>query len=202
MTAFQSKDLHPNPMVQFAIWFDQAQRTLGIRYPNACCLSTVDDAGFPEGRMVLLKGLEDESFSFYTNSLSQKGKALRTHPFAALTFYWDSLQRQVRVQGNVELVQTSEADEYFASRPRESQIGAWASKQSAELQSREELENRFRDFEKQFEQGPVPRPEYWNGYRLSPNKIEFWQERPSRLHDRLLYIRTQGSTWTRQGLYP
>ena len=170
---------------------------------NAMALATVDQAGVPNCRMVLLKGLDEQGFVFYTNLDSRKGQELDTQPQAALVFHWKSLSRQVRVRGPVERVSEADADAYFASRARLSQIGAWASKQSAPLESRFALEQACARFTAKFALGKVPRPPHWSGYRVVPTSIEFWQDRPFRLHDRIEFRRDgPGAAWTKTRLYP
>ncbi len=169
--------------------------------PEACCLSTVSPEGLPEGRMILLKGADESGFVFYTNLESPKARSLAAHPHAALTFYWQPFRRQVRVLGRVEKVTEDEADAYFHTRPRESRLGAWASLQSEPLDSRETLERRFGEFSKKYEGREVPRPPHWSGYRIVPDEIEFWIERPMRLHDRFLYARSDAG-WKITRLYP
>jgi pyridoxamine 5'-phosphate oxidase len=192
--------LESNPLLQFRLWFEEAARS-GLALPEACCLSTVSPEGSPEGRMILLKGADDAGFVFYTNLESPKARALEACRRAALTFYWETLRRQVRVEGRSEKVTDTEADVYFRTRPRESQIGAWASLQSEPLDSRVTLENRFEEFSKKYEGRDVPRPPHWSGYRIVPDAIEFWVERPNRLHDRFLYTR-KGGAWAMARLYP
>jgi pyridoxamine 5'-phosphate oxidase len=166
-------------------------------------LATIDDQGLPNSRMVLLKGFDERGFVFYTNSESIKGRELAAAPKAALTFYWKSLQRQVRVRGQVETVAAAEADTYFASRSRLAQIGAWASRQSAALESRLAFEKAIARFTAKFAVGTVPRPPFWVGYRIVPQEIEFWQERPFRLHDRVAFTRINlTAPWTKTRLYP
>jgi pyridoxamine 5'-phosphate oxidase len=188
------------PFEQFDAWLKEA----GAREPddpNAMALATADEAGRPSLRMVLLKGVDDRGFVFYTNLGSRKGRQLHANPFAALTFHWKSLHRQVRVEGAVEPVTAEEADAYFASRHRSSQIGAWASRQSQPLSARLELERRVAEFTAKFGFGKVPRPEWWSGFRVLPARIEFWQQGAFRLHERTLYIR-QGEGWQTQRLFP
>jgi pyridoxamine 5'-phosphate oxidase len=168
---------------------------------NAMTLATVDAAGLPDARMVLLKDVDDRGFTFYSNRESAKGEALAAHPVAALLFHWKSLRRQVRVRGAVEPVSEAEADAYFASRARESRIGAWASEQSRPLDSRETLERAVARETARFADHDVPRPERWTGWRVVPDRIEFWRDRPFRLHDRLRFDRA-GSGWTRTRLWP
>jgi pyridoxamine 5'-phosphate oxidase len=168
---------------------------------NAMCLSTVDDDGRPSSRFVLLKDVDARGFVFYTNLESRKGRQLRSHPDAALAFYWGALEEQVRIEGVVEPVTDAEADAYFATRPRGSQVGAWASTQSSTLASRGELEARLTEAERRFEGHDVPRPPHWSGRRVVPRRIEFWVGMPSRLHHRTQYDRTVEG-WTRRMLAP
>ena len=198
----KAEALDPDPIRQFAVWFRRAKRCLSLEFPEGMCLSTVAPDGAPEGRMVLLKEFDQRGFVFYTNAASAKGRAIAALPKAALTFYWEPLQRQVRISGVIEAVSPDDADAYFASRPRGSRIGAWASLQSTVLESRRLLEERFNQFRDKFKGAPVPRPPHWSGYRLKPERIEFWQLRASRLHDRFLYAQSESGDWTRRRLYP
>ncbi|MBP9837390.1 MAG: pyridoxamine 5'-phosphate oxidase [Proteobacteria bacterium] len=191
-----------NPIKQFSTWFEEAKKTNTINYPDAFCLSTLDPEGFPNGRMLLLKELSEQGFSFYTNSNSQKGRSLANYPKASMTFYWDTLRRQVRIQGDVEKLSEKISDEYFYSRARASQIGAWASNQSEILASRKELEDKVSFFEEKFTKEELTRPSHWNGYILHPKRIEFWQERPARLHDRLVFHKLLDNQWNLQRLSP
>jgi pyridoxamine 5'-phosphate oxidase len=197
---FDETVAHPHPFSQFGHWFDQALES-GIAEPNAMTLATADREGKPRARVVLLKALDENGFVFYTNYRSDKAAELKDNPHASLLFLWLDLQRQVRVEGRVEKVSVKESDEYFALRPKGSQIGAWASPQSKEITGRPFLEQQFRDFEKKYEAGEVPRPPYWGGFRLIPERMEFWQGRQSRLHDRLVYEKS-GSQWTIKRLAP
>ena len=196
-----SKPLQPDPVRQFDLWFQEAKKRSEIQLPEAACLSTVAPGGEPDGRMVLLKGYDKNGFVFYTNLDSPKAKALHQNPKAALTFYWEDFRRQIRISGMVESQSEKEADTYFASRPRLSQIAAWTSRQSAPLASRQILEKEFTDMEKKFEGQNIPRPPFWGGYRLIPDKIEFWEEKPNRLHDRILYTKKK-EAWEMVRLYP
>jgi pyridoxamine 5'-phosphate oxidase len=189
------------PLCLFAAWFAEAKRSEPVN-PDAMTLATVDADGFPNARMVLLKGFDERGFVFYTNLDSAKGHELAAAPKAALTFYWKSLLRQVRVRGAVEPVSQAEADAYFATRSRMAQIGAWASKQSTALESRLAFEKAIARFTAKFVIGTVPRPPNWSGYRVAPQEIEFWQERPFRLHDRVVFARTDTGVWKKTRLYP
>jgi len=195
------RPLDKDPLREFVLWFRKASRQPRVKLPEAMCLSTVGRDGSPQGRMVLLKGVEKDGFLFYTNLNSPKARELEENPKAALTFYWEPLRRQIRIQGRVERVDDAQADAYFATRSRLSQVGAWVSDQSQPLPSRLLLVRRVLSHLKRFGIGPVPRPPFWSGYRLVPNKIEFWHERPNRLHDRQLYTR-KGNRWERMLLYP
>jgi len=198
----RKSDLLADPVAQFSKWYSKAEMCPSLEFPNAMSLATVDPEGWPESRMVLLKSFDKEGFVFYTNLESAKGLSLKDHPKAELNFYWQPLQRQVRVQGVAELVSDKEADEYFESRSRGSKIGAWASEQSRWLPSRETLEERVRKFEKEFQDKDIPRPEYWNGIRVVPRKYEFWQLRLSRLHDRFVYTIGEEGDWVITRLSP
>lgn len=188
------------PYVLFSAWFDIAAKQ-EINDPNAMSLATVNAAGRPAVRMVLLKSFDERGFVFYTNLTSRKGQELAAHAYAAIGFHWKSLRRQVRATGMIEQVTASEADAYFNPRPRGSQLGAHASLQSQPLASRDELQQRLAAITKQYAGRTVPRPDHWSGYRLLADEIEFWQEMPDRLHDRLRYTR-EGGNWTTQRLYP
>lgn len=191
----------PDPFKLFRRWFDDAIAS-GSRLPDAMTLATATKDGKPSARMVLLKQLDDQGFVFYTNYNSRKARELEANPYASLVCYWVQLDRQVRVEGRVERVSAAESDEYFATRPRESQLGALASPQSEAIDGREFLEQRFRDFESMYRDRSVPRPAHWGGYRLKPEQIEFWQNRSGRLHDRLLYQGQADGSWTIKRLAP
>ena len=195
-------NLSPDPIEQFGRWFTEAEADPRIVFAEAVCLSTLGPGGTPEGRMVLLKHFDERGFVFYTNLESAKSHSLNAHPRAGMTFYWQPLGRQVRMRGEVETVSVAEADDYFGSRPRGSQLGAWASDQSRVLASRAALEARLEAVEARHAGGEVPRPPHWSGYRIVPDAIEFWQEGPSRLHDRFEYRRGEAGDWEVRRLYP
>lgn len=192
-------NINPNPFKQFQLWFDQARAEGGLE-PNAMTVSTVSADGKPSSRICLLKDFDENGFVFFTNYTSVKGQDLATNPHASLLFFWMIQQRQVHINGRVEKISTEESTDYFKSRPIGSQIGAWASLQSQEI-SREVLEKRYADYEAQFGQ-EVPKPEHWGGYRVIPESIEFWQGRPSRLHDRLKFTRDAVGQWQFTRLSP
>ncbi|MGI8496643.1 MAG: pyridoxamine 5'-phosphate oxidase [Gemmatimonadaceae bacterium] len=192
-----------DPLELFHQWFARARavdRSL-LPEPTAMALATTDRDGRPGVRMVLLKDADTRGFVFYTNTESRKGRELLANPHAALCFHWQPLELQIRIEGDAVRVSDAEADEYFATRPRVSQLGAWASAQSRAMAQDEDLEERLHDMERRFEGAPVPRPAYWSGYRVSPVLFEFWRNRPFRLHDRQLFERT-GDGWRVSRLYP
>ncbi|MBD0363947.1 MAG: pyridoxamine 5'-phosphate oxidase [Coleofasciculus sp. C3-bin4] len=192
---------HSNPFKQFKIWFDQAVAAQ-LPEPNAMTIATATLDGKPSARMVLLKDCDERGFVFYTNYQSNKGQQLIENPWGAIVFWWAQLERQVRIEGRVEKVSDAESDEYFNSRPIGSQLGAWASNQSQVVESREALEQRLEQLKEEYENKDVPRPPHWGGFRVIPDEIEFWQGRPNRLHDRLLYRRCENGSWTIQRLSP
>jgi pyridoxamine 5'-phosphate oxidase len=203
MEALTSDDFteRPEPLRLFADWLDEAGRT-EPNDPNAVALATVDADGLPNVRMVLLKGFDPEGFVFYTNTESSKGTELLVSMKAAMCFHWKSLRRQVRLRGPVEIVTDAEADAYYASRPRGSRLGAWASRQSRPLESRFALEKAVATVTARYPVGDIPRPPHWTGFRIRPVSIEFWHDRPFRLHDRVIFRREADGGWSRTRLYP
>jgi pyridoxamine 5'-phosphate oxidase len=193
-------DLDPDPVGMWHRWHDDAF-AVGVAEPNAMTLATVDAEGRPDARIVLVRGVDQRGFTFFTNYRSVKSRQLDAAPVACAVFSWLDLHRQVRVRGDVERIDSDESDEYFASRPRGSQIGAWASPQSDVIGARADLERRAAEVEARFDGADVPRPPHWGGWRLVPDQFEFWQGRPSRLHDRLRYLRHDG-TWIVDRLAP
>lgn len=196
----ESKELYLEALDRVRRLLDRA-RVTSLREPAAMTLATVDKRGRPSARVVLLRGVDERGFVFYTQSISAKGKDLEANPRAALCFYWDPLGEQLRVEGDVQRLPDTETDRYWFGRPRESRIGAWASLQSETLDRRQTLEERFAEYESRFESEEVPRPERWGGYRVIPDRIELWRSRPARLHERSVY-ELVGSDWTFRMLYP
>nr|MBC7612588.1 pyridoxamine 5'-phosphate oxidase [Pseudopedobacter sp.] len=194
-------DVAENPYSQFEKWFNEALNAKVLE-PNAMTLATANTNGIPSARIVLLKEFTDEGFVFYTNYNSQKGKEIESNPYAALIFFWADLERQIRIEGVAEKVSEEESNQYFNSRPKGSQLGALTSPQSQTIASREFLEKKLADLEKQYEDKEVIKPEHWGGYRVIPNRIEFWQGRSSRLHDRIVYIQEKDKNWKFERLAP
>jgi len=199
--ALADESARDNPFEQFRLWLSDAHAS-GILQANSMTLSTVDGHGHPDGRVVLLKGFDERGLVFYTHRTSRKGQQLAAHPYAALTFFWDILERQVRVLGSVEWTTDAESDEYFQSRPRGSQLGAIVSNQSEVIAGRDVLERALADLESSSGDEPLERPDTWGGYRVLPTEFEFWQGRPSRLHDRIRYRLDVNHRWIRERLAP
>lgn len=197
---FDIKDTDENPFVQFEKWFGEAME-IDPQDTNAFMLSTCSKEGRPSSRIMLLKGVDDKGFVFYTNYLGRKSKELIENPFASILFFFKELHRQIRIEGRIEKVTREESAEYFHSRPVESQVGAWASIQSSKIESRESLEKKFKDYDKEYEGKEVPLPDYWGGFRLIPDYFEFWQGRESRLHDRISYEK-ENDSWIQSRLSP
>jgi pyridoxamine 5'-phosphate oxidase len=204
LNGLRRRDLDPDPIAQFNRWFEQASATL-VGQPldvNAMTLATADKTGHPSARIVLLKGLDQRGFIFFTNRESRKGRELAENPHASLVSYWPELERQVCIAGDIIRLPESEADTYFQSRPRASRLAAWASKQSEVLRDRDQLEEKWREIEKQFPDEHIPKPPFWGGFILSPIRIEFWQGRPSRMHDRFCYTKQPDKSWQLERLSP
>lgn len=200
-SALNEGDVDPDPIRQFHKWLADAE-SAGVMDASAMTLATATPEGLPSARIVLLRGCDRRGFAFYTNFDGRKGRELEANPRAALCFFWSELERQVRVEGAVEHVSDEEADAYFQDRPAASRIGAWVSEQSEVVAGRADLERRFQEVEARFPNGEIPRPDDWGGYRVIPESIEFWQGRPSRLHDRLRYLKTTDGGWIIERLAP
>lgn len=194
-------NMESNPFKQFEKWFEQALKA-EIQEPYAFTLATADGQGFPSARVLYMRDVTPKGISFFTNYRSEKGQELSENPNCSANFFWMELDRQIRFAGRAEKLPVAESDEYFASRPRESQIGAWASDQSSPLENREELLQKLEDFKQKFEGGEVPRPDHWGGFMIIPEKVEFWQGRQSRLHDRIVYTRGDDGSWNLTRLSP
>jgi pyridoxamine 5'-phosphate oxidase len=199
-TSLPEPETTGDPLEMFADWYGAAAES-GLPLPEAVCLSTATPEGAPSSRMVLLKSFEERGFVFHTNYESRKALEMDANPRAALLFHWATLERQVRIEGSVARLPVDESVAYFATRDRASQLGAWASRQSRELRQRSELEESFQEMERRFHGLEVPLPSFWGGYRLTPRVMEFWQGRPNRLHDRVVFVR-DGGAWRARRLYP
>jgi len=195
------KDVDPNPIKQFQIWWQEAIESK-IEEPNAMTLATCGSSGKPSARIVLLKGIHENGFIFFTNYLSRKGEEIQQNPFVSLLFFWKELERQIRIEGKIKKVSKEESDQYFFSRPRESRIGAWSSPQSQVIENREYLQKNVEKYNAQFDHQNIPRPDYWGGYVVEPYRIEFWQGGPGRVHDRLEYVLTENNFWNIERLAP
>ncbi len=196
------QDMDPNPMQQFRKWFYDAQDTAAQAEANAMTLSTLGLDGYPKGRVVLLKKYDEYGFYFYTNYESEKGRSIEAHPFVSLSFFWSALERQVIIKGRAEKTGEQDSVNYFDSRPKGSQLGAWVSQQSQVIKSRKVLENKLQKLQKQFKSKPIPKPNNWGGYVVKPVSIEFWQGRPNRLHDRIRYTLQEDYNWLLERLAP
>lgn len=200
LQALLEKDVDPNPVKQFQQWWNEAMMS-NIEEPNAMTLATSNHKGNPSARIVLLKGLSNDGFAFFTNYESRKGKELKENPYASLLVFWKELERQVRIEGTVVKADEEKSNEYFESRPALSKIGAWSSPQSSVIKSRDDLEENVLKYQRKFSDGAIPRPPHWGGYIVKPALIEFWQGRPNRLHDRLQYTLTNDK-WLIERLAP
>lgn len=194
-------DVLSDPILQFQVWWQQAMKS-GIDEPNAMVLSTATASAWPSSRVVLLKGIDENGFTFFTNYNSRKSREILENPHVSLLFFWKELERQIRIEGTISRTSTEVSDEYFASRPLESRIGAWSSPQSNVIENRKFLQQNEQKYTLQFENGNIPRPEFWGGFIVAPHCIEFWQGRPGRLHDRLQYIYSENEKWKIERLAP
>jgi pyridoxamine 5'-phosphate oxidase len=201
LKSLKEEDVNADPIKQFETWWKEAMDSK-VDEPNAMTLATSTPSGKPSARIVLLKRIHKGGFVFYTNYNSRKGHEIQNNSFVALLFFWKQLEKQIRVEGKIRKLEARESDEYFATRPRESQLGAWSSPQSSQIESAEFLVENMKKYEEKFHGENVPRPEYWGGYLVEPNVIEFWQGRPGRLHDRLQYTLTGNNEWVINRLAP
>lgn len=201
MTHFDFDNPPSEPLPSMQAWMEDAVERAGTPNPNAMSLATIDPDGRPSVRVVLMRGLDERGVVFFTNRTSRKGDALRVHPRAAVVFHWDALERQIRVEGDVTETTDAESDAYWATRPRESQLAAWTSEQSHPVANRAVLEERYERYQKEFADGPVPRPPFWGGYRIALERVEIWEGKRARLHDRVIYVR-QDDTWKVERLCP
>ena len=194
-------DMHVNPIEQFRLSFDEAMAA-GLQEPGAMTLATATAAGVPAARLVLLRGFDERGFVFHSNRVSRKGRELAENPHAALVLYWEKLERQIRIEGRVQIISDEESDAYFRTRPRGSQLSAWASSQSEVIPGRADLDREMEELTARYAGREVPRPPYWGGYRVVPHSIEFWHGRPNRMHDRLRYVRQADGSWLLERLAP
>ncbi len=201
MGGIQDEELDPEPLLEFGKWFEKARES-GEPLPEAMALATASPAGVPSVRMVLFKGINKGGFEFFTNFNSRKGRELEANRSASIVFWWERVQRQVRVEGRVQRVEEEQADQYFRTRPRGSQLGAWASRQSQVIPNRADLEDRVQALEVKYRGQEVPRPPFWGGFRLVPDSMEFWHGQADRLHDRLRYRRSNDGRWIIERLAP
>ncbi len=195
------KDVNSNPILQFEKWFKEAVDAK-VNEPNAMTLSTATKEGKPSARILLLRNFNESGFVFYTNYTSRKGIEIENNPQAALLLFWPELERQIRIEGILEKQSPKDSDIYFNTRPRESKLGAWSSAQSSKIESRKVLDENYKNYSEKFPNENVPRPDFWGGYNLKPNTIEFWQGRPSRMHDRILYSKNKNGSWIIERLAP